>query len=116
MNDQCLNCRIRKSCYYKEPEEDWTCEHYGYFNGLLGEIDKVENGGEEVNNEQISEKQIDEATINHNAVRMIDKVINAPGNIINDTKEDRHDKILLMIGEIAGITWMANVMKEVLKS
>ena len=55
MNDQCLNCRIRKSCYYKEPEEDWTCEHYGYFNGLLGEIDKVENGGEEVTNEQIGE-------------------------------------------------------------
>ena len=40
MNDQCLNCRIRKSCYYKEPEEDWTCEHYGYFNGLLGELDE----------------------------------------------------------------------------
>lgn len=55
MNDQCLNCRIRKSCYYKEPEEDWTCEHYGYFNGLLGEVDKVENGGEEVTNEQIGE-------------------------------------------------------------
>ena len=55
MNDQCLNCRIRKSCYYKEPDEDWTCEHYGYFNGLLGEIDKVENGGEEVTNEQIGE-------------------------------------------------------------
>jgi len=28
MNDQCYECRIRKWCYLREPEEDWTCEHY----------------------------------------------------------------------------------------
>lgn len=28
MNDQCHNCRIRKSCYFEEPEEDWTCDSY----------------------------------------------------------------------------------------
>lgn len=75
MNDQCLNCRIRKSCYYKEPEEDWTCEHYGYFNGLLGEIDKVEDGGKEVTNEQIGER-LNEA----------EKVIGESLRILNDIK------------------------------
>ena len=28
MNDQCLNCKIRKWCVLDEPKEDWTCEHY----------------------------------------------------------------------------------------
>lgn len=28
MNDQCYKCRIRKWCYLREPEEDWTCKHY----------------------------------------------------------------------------------------
>lgn len=28
MNDQCYECKIRKWCYLREPEEDWTCEHY----------------------------------------------------------------------------------------
>lgn len=28
MNDQCLNCKIRKWCYREEPEEDWTCDYY----------------------------------------------------------------------------------------
>lgn len=28
MNDQCHDCRIRKSCYFEEPEEDWTCDSY----------------------------------------------------------------------------------------
>ena len=28
MNDQCLNCNIRKWCYREEPEEDWTCDYY----------------------------------------------------------------------------------------
>lgn len=25
MNNQCLNCKIRKWCDWDEPEEDWTC-------------------------------------------------------------------------------------------
>ena len=28
MNDQCINCKIRKWCYREEPTEDWTCDHY----------------------------------------------------------------------------------------
>lgn len=28
MNNQCLNCKIRKWCYWDEPEEDWTCGYY----------------------------------------------------------------------------------------
>ena len=28
MNDQCYECKIRKGCYYDEPVEDWTCEHF----------------------------------------------------------------------------------------
>ena len=75
MNDQCLNCRIRKSCYYKEPEEDWTCEHYGYFNGLLGEIDRLEVRKKEVNNEKIRE-QLNDA----------EKVIGESLKILNDIK------------------------------
>lgn len=27
MNDQCIDCKIRKWCYREEPE-DWTCDHY----------------------------------------------------------------------------------------
>ena len=28
MNDQCVVCKIRKSCYLEEPKEDWTCDRY----------------------------------------------------------------------------------------
>ena len=28
MNEQCLNCKIRKWCYRDEPQEDWTCDYY----------------------------------------------------------------------------------------
>ena len=28
MNDQCIDCKIRKWCYREEPTEDWTCDHY----------------------------------------------------------------------------------------
>lgn len=28
MNNQCMNCKIRKWCYREEPEEDWTCSSH----------------------------------------------------------------------------------------
>ena len=28
MNDQCIDCKIRKWCDWDEPEEDWTCGYY----------------------------------------------------------------------------------------
>lgn len=45
MNDQCLYCQIRKSCYFEEPEEDWTCEHYDIFNEPPESIDEEEDMG-----------------------------------------------------------------------
>lgn len=28
MNDQCLDCKIRKWCDRDESQEDWTCDYY----------------------------------------------------------------------------------------
>lgn len=39
MNNQCMNCKIRKWCYEDEPEEDWTCEHYKAENEYVDFLD-----------------------------------------------------------------------------
>ena len=39
MNDQCVNCKIRKWCYREEPEEDWTCD---YYEGEISEMSELE--------------------------------------------------------------------------
>lgn len=60
--------------------------------------------------------KIDEACINHNVVRIIDKIVVAPYMLLNENKDDRHDEILIMYGEIKGALEMAKALKEVLKT
>lgn len=59
--------------------------------------------------------KIDEASINHNALRLIDEAISSPYDYCEKTLEADHMR-LLTIGEISGIIFMANAMKEVLKT
>ena len=45
MNDQCHDCRIRKSCYLEEPGEDWTCDSYEpceYYSEEKNDVEKVD--------------------------------------------------------------------------
>lgn len=60
--------------------------------------------------------KIDEACINHNVVRIIDKIVVAPYMLLNENKDDRHNKMLIMYGEIKGALEMAKALKEVLKT
>lgn len=56
--------------------------------------------------------KIDEASINHNALRLIDDIVtwDLSGN------EEMHDIQLMTLGYIKGITDMAEALKEVLKA
>ncbi len=56
--------------------------------------------------------KIDEATINHNAVRIIDKILEYYYGLNNN---DVKPKMETAIGEIGGVCMMAKAMKEVLR-
>lgn len=58
--------------------------------------------------------KIDEATINHNALKLIDEMISCPFDYCGEKPEEDHMR-LVTIGEIAGVIEMANAMKKVLK-
>lgn len=57
--------------------------------------------------------KIDESTINHNAVRLIDDIVT--DFVDNNVTECNDDYKTITIGYIKGICDMANAMKEVLK-
>ena len=66
--------------------------------------------------------KIDEACINHNAVKLIDDILADPyswcfsGANEEQGKSDNHHSMLMAIGEINGVLDMARAMKEVLKA
>lgn len=64
--------------------------------------------------------KIDESCINHNAVRLIDDIVDDPYYLCqcgDDKSVEQNLRIALMtIGEVTGVLMMANAMKEVLKS
>lgn len=56
--------------------------------------------------------KIDDSSINHNAVRLIDSMINSfEGNDITEC----NDQHMIAIGYVKGVSDMANAMKDVLK-
>lgn len=58
--------------------------------------------------------KIDEGCINHNALRMIDKIIENVSEHTGQNDNDDHDRIVAL-AQIGGIVAFAEVMKEVLK-
>ena len=69
--------------------------------------------------------KIDEQSINHNAVKLIEELTNVNYDLIADgTDKDKHEVavdverayILMTLGEIRGVIDMAKAMKEVLKA
>ena len=58
--------------------------------------------------------KIDEASINHNALRLIDEIISCPFDYCEDKPEEDHMR-LLTLGDVAGIIEMAKEMTKVLK-
>ena len=60
--------------------------------------------------------KIDESCINHNAVKLIDALVECRYEMIDsDNPEVDRGFVLMTLGEIAGVIQMANVMKEVPK-
>ena len=59
--------------------------------------------------------KIDEGCINHNALRLIDEIIDSPYEYSEENPDSDHMR-LLVLGEIRGIIQMADAMKEVLKA
>ena len=60
--------------------------------------------------------KIDESCINHNAVRLIDALVECRYEMIDgDRPKVERGYVLMTLGEIAGVIQTANVMKEVLK-
>lgn len=63
--------------------------------------------------------KIDESCINHNALRLIDDIVDDPYYLCHcddDKSVEQNLRVALMtIGEINGVLMMANAMKEVLK-
>ena len=60
--------------------------------------------------------KIDESCINHNAVRLIDALVEGRYEMIDgDNPEVERGYMLMTLGEIAGVIQMAEAMKEVLK-
>lgn len=58
--------------------------------------------------------KIDDSSINHNAVRLIDSMINSfDGN--NDITEC-NDKHMIAIGYVKGVSDMANAMHEIIQT
>lgn len=58
--------------------------------------------------------KIDEASINHNALKLIDETLGSSFDYCGEKPEEDHMR-LLVLGEISGIIEMANAMKKVLK-
>lgn len=60
--------------------------------------------------------KIDESCINHNAVRLIDDLVESRYELIDGKNpEVERGFVLMTLGEIAGVIQMAEAMKEVLK-
>ena len=64
---------------------------------------------------------IDEACINHNALRLIDDILTDPyswcyADGSDAKKEEAHNCMLMAIGEINGVLSMVTAMKEALKT
>lgn len=59
--------------------------------------------------------KIDEASINHNALRLIDEAIGSPFDYCEESSEADHMRPF-SLGEISGIIIMANAKKKVLKT
>ncbi len=57
---------------------------------------------------------IDEACINHNALKLIEEELASPYDYL-DQDENQDRTRIITLGEITGIILMANQMKEVLK-
>ena len=55
--------------------------------------------------------KIDEESINHNAVRLIDEL-----DVWDLIGDDMHDYQVMTLGYIKGVTEMAKALKEVLKA
>ena len=62
--------------------------------------------------------KIDESCITHNALRLIDDIVDDPYYLCDDKKSvEQNVRVALMtIGEINGVLMMAKAMKEVLKT
>lgn len=61
--------------------------------------------------------KIDEATINHNAVRLIAELTEVNYELIDEKKSQEEREFALMtLGEISGICAMADALKEVLNT
>jgi hypothetical protein len=60
---------------------------------------------------------VDETTINHNAVRLIREMVSCRYEMIfNDDERAERGNALMTIAEIAGVCEMAEALKEVLKA
>lgn len=60
--------------------------------------------------------KIDEATINHNASRIIRTLVKTSYEVIEQEGDKiEREYVLMTIGEIAGVIDMAKMMREVLK-
>lgn len=59
--------------------------------------------------------KIEEADINHNAVRLIQTALNTY-LIYADDKEERQEAINIFCGRVAGILNLADALKKVLKT
>jgi hypothetical protein len=61
--------------------------------------------------------KIDEACINHNAIRLIRDLIDTRYELIdNDKPAQERGYTLMTLGEIAGVIEMAEAIKEVLRA
>ena len=61
--------------------------------------------------------KIDEASINHNAVRLIRELVSCRYDMIfKDDDRTERGNALMTIGEIAGVCEMAEALKEILKA
>ena len=61
--------------------------------------------------------KVDEATINHNAVRIITDLTEENWDMIDGERKDEERGYFLMnLGEIRGVCLMAQALKEVLKT
>lgn len=59
--------------------------------------------------------KIDDASINHNVVRLVDEATSSLYEIVDETPIDDHMRIATL-GEIRGICELANALKEVLNA
>lgn len=60
--------------------------------------------------------KIDEGSIDHNVVRLIEKLLEDQYDLIDKDRDYERGYILMTLGEISGMLAMAQAMKEVLKA